>query len=182
MIAVIRTPFSNTTSVTAALDRLGLKNFCVDLPQEISDETTHLILPGVGHAGALLKHLRTLNWDSFIQKTQLPFLGICLGFQILFDYLEEGELQGLGIMEGKVVKLPLTPLPHIGWSREKGSEEYFYFVHSFGVLASMQGTHELEGKLPVVTRARKRNFFGTQFHPERSGKCGEKILQEYLCS
>lgn len=181
MIAVIQTPFSNTTSVVSALDRLGLGYYKVDLPEGIRSETTKLILPGVGHAGALMAYLRQARWDSTIRTTTLPFFGICLGYQILFEYLEEGEVEGLGILPGNVVKLPLSPLPHMGWSREVNSQEYYYFVHSYGVLSSPCETHRLTGETSVITRAEFKNYRGTQFHPERSGAAGEKLLKEYLC-
>lgn len=181
MIAVIKTPYSNTTSVRAALDRLGVENYSVEVPSEVTRVTTKLILPGVGNAGALMEHLQRTGWDSFLLKTRLPYLGICLGFQILFDFLEEGKVRGLGIMRGDVVKLPVKPLPHMGWSKEKNSKEYYYFVHSYGIMSSPEGTHFLEGTASVVTRARKGNFQGTQFHPERSGLAGEKFMKEYVC-
>lgn len=181
MIAVIKTPLSNTTSVISALDRLGFKNYAPKCPFEVSSDTTHLILPGVGHAGAMVSHLRSSGWDRYLLSSKLPFLGICLGFQILFEDLEEGNVKGLGIMKGSVVKLPLTPLPHMGWSKERGERDYFYFVHSYGVQNSVDATHFLSGENSIVSRATKDNFRGTQFHPERSGVSGEKLLKEYLC-
>lgn len=181
MISVIKTPYSNFFSVACALERLGCDYQLVENPDDVSDSTTHLILPGVGHAEAMMNHLIKTNWKTFITNTKLPFLGICLGFQILFDYLEEGNVAGLGIFQGNVTRLPFETLPHIGWSKEIGQADYFYYVHSYGVLDSSNTAYVLQGTLPVVSRAKKSNYFGTQFHPERSGKAGEAVLKEFLC-
>ncbi len=182
MKTIIKTPFSNALSLAASLDRLGIPNQSVTLPLDVSADTTHLLFPGVGHAGKMLAFLRDNGWDQFIRETTLPFMGICLGFQVLFDFLEEGECEGLGIFDGRVGKLALKPLPHMGWARERGHPEYYYFVHSFGVATSQAATHYLETDLPVVSRARRKNFYGCQFHPERSSETGARILKEFLCS
>lgn len=180
MIAVINSPVSNTFSFTSALEKLGLEYQIVNNPQEINEGHKYLVLPGVGHATVMMDYLKQRGWDEFIKSGRLPFLGICLGFQILFETLEESGEQGLGVFQGKVQRLPFAPNPHMGWSREVNGDDYYYYVHSYGVLESPQAKTFILTPLPVVSRAQFGSFTGVQFHPERSGRVGEAFLKGYF--
>ncbi len=154
------------------------------------------ILPGVGAASQAMEHLQKIK--NFIQKLNVPFLGICLGMQILAEFSYEGNVECLKIMKGRVRKLPQQKglkIPHMGWNRvslkktsklTKGIKDdaYFYFVHSYYFDALQQNIiaeADYEIRFPVVLQY--KNFFGTQFHPEKSGEQGMKILRNFctLC-
>jgi glutamine amidotransferase len=106
--------------------------------------------------------------------------------QVLFESTAEGECQGLGILKGNVEKLPFTPNPHMGWaSLQSGTYEgdYFYFVHSYGVMKSSphQEVSWANAHIPFIAMVKERNYTGVQFHPERSGAAGHKLLKDFLC-
>jgi len=186
----------NVTSVERALRRLGAEVCPTNRPEEIA-KATSLVLPGVGHCAALLTSLdahglRRPLLDAFARG--VPFLGICLGLQALFQSSEEApELPGLGYFQGRVSLLAQTvKLPHMGWNqiRAVGSshllggispDAYFYFAHSYAAPAS--------GAETAAVCAHGRDFaavlengrvFGVQFHPEKSGSSGAKLLENFL--
>lgn len=180
MIAVIDSPVSNIFSFTSALERLNLPFHLVREPKNILSDDKYLVLPGVGHASFMMTFLRDYKWDTYIREGHLPFLGICLGFQVLFEHLDEGDCEGLGIFKGRVVRLPFKTNPNMGWCREVGRSEYFYYVHSYGVLDSPSAVSWLNSSPPAISRANKGKFSGVQFHPERSGDKGELFLRGYF--
>lgn len=186
----------NVTSVARALRRLGAEVRLTTQPQEISSSTS-LILPGVGHCAALLSSLdahalRQPLLDSLSRGT--PFLGICLGLQALYQRSAEApEIPGLAVLPGRVDLLPQNvKLPHMGWNQLRfvrpcrllegiSPEAYFYFAHSYAAPA--------DGAETAATCAHGREFtavlesnriFGVQFHPEKSGAPGAKLLENFL--
>lgn len=186
----------NVTSVERALRRLGADVRTTNQPEELTTAPC-LILPGVGHCSALLHSLdnhglRTPLLTAISRGT--PFLGICLGLQVLYQSSAEApELCGLGLLRGHVEQLPgNVKLPHMGWNQVQplrdsrlldgiGADEYFYFAHSYAASA--------DGPATVATCKHGREFtavleteriFGVQFHPEKSGAAGAKLLDNFL--
>lgn len=174
---ILPLPNGNTTNVQRACVRLGIPVRISNDPAIIG-ESDGLILPGVGSADHAMAYLQATRLDQIICSYGKPFLGICLGMQLLFDSSEEGPTECLGIIRGKVVSLPETvPRPHIGWNKLSGGE-YAYFAHSFICvpeekrIVTMTVRHGCE----IVAGIRKENFFGLQWHPEKSGFIGDRFL------
>lgn len=186
----------NLPSVERALQRLGAESQRTSSPECIS-KASALLLPGVGHYAALVRALdeqkiRTPLLDAIQQG--VPFLGICLGLQVLFESSEEApELRGLNLLPGKVCALPSqVKLPHMGWNqltpkRESrllagvGSGTYFYFAHSYAALdASDNSSATCEYGAEFTAVIEKQNIFAVQFHPEKSGEAGARVLQNFL--
>jgi imidazole glycerol phosphate synthase glutamine amidotransferase subunit len=186
----------NVTSVERALQRLGAASQRSSSPECIA-RADALLLPGVGHYAALIRTLdeRALRAPllSAIQRG-VPFLGVCLGLQALYETSEEApELVGLHLLSGSVRSLPATvKLPHMGWNQLKltrpsrlltgiSAEAYFYFAHSFAASGSNGETVALcnhgQNFGAVIE---KENIFGVQFHPEKSGEAGAQLLQNFL--
>jgi imidazole glycerol phosphate synthase glutamine amidotransferase subunit len=186
----------NVTSVERALQRLGAPSKRSNSPEGIA-KAEALLLPGVGHYAALIRALdeRTLRAPLLdaIQRG-VPFLGVCLGLQALYETSEEArELRGLHLLPGSVRSLPSTvKLPHMGWNQLKltrssrllegiSADAYFYFAHSFAA-ANANGeavaicTHGADFAAVIE----KQNIFAVQFHPEKSGDAGARLLQNFL--
>ena len=186
----------NVTSVARALRRLGAEVRLTNKPQEASSAAS-IILPGVGHCAALLNSLdahalRQPLLDAIARGT--PFLGICLGLQALYQRSEEApDIPGLGVFSGEVALLPQNvKLPHMGWNQMQAvhpcrlldgisPDAYFYFAHSYAARAG--------GSETAATCIHGREFtavlecnrvFGVQFHPEKSGTAGAKLLENFL--
>lgn len=180
----------NVQSVQNALERLECDFFLSGNPEELT-KADKIIFPGVGHASAVMRTLRTQKLDVFLRETTKPVLGICLGMQLLFEFSEEGETEGIGIFAGKVRHFDpnqVSCIPHMGWnsvtfcSSEKEKED-FYFVHSY--FCEPQNPEEIWGETiyeeqKFCSAVRRDNFHGVQFHPEKSGKGGERFLREFL--
>lgn len=192
MIGIIKYQAGNIASVSNALDRLGAEYIVSDKQDEL-DNTSAIILPGVGHAGAAMNDLQSRNLDSWIKKTKKPFLGICLGMQIMFESSEEGDTNMLGLIPGRLNKFDSTKakVPHMGWNRFEilrehpliagiDNKQYLYYVHGYYspvndyTLASCNYITDFSA---VVA---KDNFMGVQFHPEKSGQIGSLLLQNFL--
>jgi imidazole glycerol phosphate synthase glutamine amidotransferase subunit len=186
----------NVPSVERALQRLGADSLRTSSPGSFSNAEA-LLLPGVGHIAALVRalderHLRAPLVDAVHRG--IPFLGICLGLQVLFESSEEApHLHGLNLFPGRISALPSNvKLPHMGWNQVAVQREsqllagispsaYFYFAHSYGALdlnghASATSTHGAEFAAVVE----QKNIFAVQFHPEKSGDPGARILQNFL--
>lgn len=198
MIAIIDYDAGNLRSVEKALHHLGQDTVITRNREEILG-ADKIILPGVGAFGEAMDKLNHYNLIETIQEAAnsgKPFLGICLGLQLMFESSEENQgVKGLGILEGKIVRIPDCDglkIPHIGWNSldinpkaklYKGIEKnaYVYFVHSFYLEA--QNKEEVAATTHYSTlidaSVEKNNVFACQFHPEKSGKVGLKILKNF---
>ena len=153
-----------------------------------------VLLPGVGSAHDAMSRLRIAGLDQLIPQLTQPLLGICLGMQILFERSEEGPANCLGVIPGSIRKLqhaPGRPVPHMGWNQMTpmhadrlldgvSSIDYVYFVHSFAAPTSSATVAITDYGMAFTSVVRRDNFCGTQFHPERSGVVGARILANFL--
>lgn len=153
-----------------------------------------VLLPGVGSATAAMDRLRSARLDTVIPTLTQPVLGICLGMQLMFEHSAEGDTPCLGILEGSAQRIPRDigqPVPHMGWNSVAknadsrlldgiGDGIYFYFVHSYAVPVVAATTGLCEYGSPFTAVAEQGNFFATQFHPERSGDNGARLLENFL--
>jgi glutamine amidotransferase len=191
-VAVINSGGANLGSVVQALHRLGAESVLTADP-EVIRSATRVILPGVGAAGAAMAALREHGLVEVIRGLDQPVLGICLGLQLLFEGSDEGNLDCLAILPGRVTRLPETPglrLPHMGWNQLQwqtddplaaGLEdsEWFYFVHSYAAPAASAVATCAHGA-PFAAVVRRGNFAACQFHPEKSAAAGARLLQNFL--
>jgi glutamine amidotransferase len=195
MIQIIDYGAGNLRSVSNALKQLGQEYEIISSPKELKPDAK-IIFPGVGAANAAMRNLKESGFADVIPKIQTPFLGICLGMQLLLPYSEEGDTKCLGVINGTVRKFSQgLKVPQIGWNLVKQIKEdqlfqeipddsYFYFVNSYYVNAeedSVLGLTDYGTRFASVIR--KDNFYGVQFHPEKSGEIGLKLLLNFyeLC-
>ncbi|MEL1134765.1 imidazole glycerol phosphate synthase subunit HisH [Desulfitobacterium sp. THU1] len=196
MIGIIDYDRGNLRSVEKALLKLGYSARILESPHELT-EMKGIILPGVGAFADAMTALEEKGWVQPLlhyAQSGKPFLGICLGMQVLFEVGEEhGEHQGLGLLPGRVVKFPAgRKIPHMGWNtlhQEKSclllegipDEVYFYFVHSYYALTVdydyIVGTSDYGVKFPALVG--RDNIWGAQFHPEKSSPWGLKLLENF---
>ncbi|TKX30305.1 imidazole glycerol phosphate synthase subunit HisH [Campylobacter sp. MIT 12-5580] len=189
-LAIIDTACANLASLEFALHRLGFT--CV-ISKDIKEleKADKLFLPGVGTAQSAMLHLHQFKLIEFLQTTKKPLLGICLGMQILGDFSEELHQHTLGIMPFKTEKFkPSTnfTLPHMGWNDVKSKHTlfkglngaFFYFVHSYCVAIETETIAVCEYSQSFSAAVAKDNFYGVQFHPERSGEAGELLLRNFI--
>ncbi|MCD7921276.1 MAG: imidazole glycerol phosphate synthase subunit HisH [Clostridiales bacterium] len=200
MIAIIDYDAGNLKSVQKALAFLGEESVITRDPGEIL-QADQVILPGVGAFGDAMEHLTGLGLVPVIRevtKRQIPFLGICLGLQLLFESSEESPgAEGLGILKGRIVRIPDQEglkIPHIGWNslqlehngrlfEEFSGEPYVYFVHSYYLEAEDEQIVKAstEYSAHIHASVEQGNVFACQFHPEKSGAVGLRILSNF-CS
>lgn len=192
MIALIKYRAGNITSVSNALDRLGVDYYLAETREEL-DKADGVIFPGVGHAYSAMQSLKESGIDEWLKSTKKPVLGICVGMQLLFESSSEGNTQGLGVIPGSLVKFESDKekVPHIGWNTIKKNDEhpllknikdkeYFYFVHSYYAPESRHAVASCEYITRFTAIVSKDNYFGVQFHPEKSGTAGAKILKNFV--
>lgn len=191
MIAIIDYGAGNTMSVMNALDRLKAEYILTD-SAEVILSATKVILPGVGHASHAMNVLKSKGLDTVIKNIKNPLLGICLGMQLLFEYSEEGQTECLGIIEGSIRKFDDAKLivPHIGWNpiayQSDGifdgldRDPWFYSVHSYYAEVGEYTISTSNYGLEFSSSVRKNNFFGTQFHPEKSSSNGNLLLKNFI--
>lgn len=190
MIAIIDYVAGNVKSVENAVRKLGYETLITSNPEEIKN-ADKVIFPGVGEASTAMNYLKSLKLNELIQTLKQPFLGICLGQQLLCDFSEEGNTKCLGIFDLKVKQFPATDIvPHMGWNNLQkisgkllngiSEDDNFYFVHSYYCEIGENTTSECDYILPFSATLQKDNFYGTQFHPEKSGDVGSLILQNFL--
>ncbi|NBI43576.1 imidazole glycerol phosphate synthase subunit HisH [[Haemophilus] felis] len=191
-IRIINTHCANLSSVKFAFERIGYQAEITDNIEKIKS-ASRLILPGVGTATAAMKNFSDLGLiDTLCNLTQ-PVLGICLGMQLMTNYSEEGEIELLKLMSARTEKLPVgnLPLPHMGWNKvhhQQGQplfadieqDSYFYFVHSFGVPLNKHTVATCDYGMSFSAVIQHNNFYGVQFHPERSGKMGALLLKNFV--
>ncbi|NOS68270.1 MAG: imidazole glycerol phosphate synthase subunit HisH [Candidatus Peribacteraceae bacterium] len=183
-IGILRYNAGNIGSVQRALARLDIPVQVIETPDQLQD-VSGLIFPGAGAANAAMRDLRERGLIESIRSFQKPFLGLCLGMQLLFDFSEEGTTECLGILKGKVKSLPENVIrPHMGWNR-LSTGGYAYFVHSYICEPDDPGviTQTVQYGSPICAGVRQKNFFGVQWHPEKSAEAGDQFLLSFaqLC-
>jgi glutamine amidotransferase len=192
-LVIIDAGGANLGSVRAAFARLGVNPELSRDHARIAN-AERLVLPGVGAAAPVMETLRASGIDMLLRGLKTPLLGVCIGMQVLFERSEEGDVAGLGLLEGQVRKLPASPgirLPHMGWNRlarrgdsplldgiDEGAQAYF--VHSYGVIGSADAIAESEHGSTFCAAVARGNIAGAQFHPERSGAVGARFLRNFL--
>ena len=192
-VVIIDSGGANIASLQAALGRLGAPSV-VTTDHAVIRGAERVLLPGVGSAHDAMSRLRIAGLDQLIPTLKQPLLGICLGMQLLFERSEEGPVNCLGLIPGSIGKLqsvPGRPVPHMGWNRITqvrpdplldgvSSLDHVYFVHSFAAVTSPATVAITDYGVALTAVARRDNFCGTQFHPERSGVVGSRILANFL--
>lgn len=190
MIAIIKYNAGNISSVKNAIERLNYECIITD-DKKLIEKADKVIFPGVGEASSAMKYLKEKNLDKLITSLKQHFLGICLGQQLMCEFSEEGNVKCLGIFDVKVKKFPQNDIvPHMGWNNlrsikspifnEINENDDVYFVHSYYCEISEYTTAICDYILPFSAAMQKDNFYATQFHPEKSGIVGEKILKNFL--
>jgi glutamine amidotransferase len=192
-VVIIASGGANLASLQVALSRQGAVSEVSD-DAELIIRAPRVILPGVGAAADAMSRLRRKGLERLIPDLKQPVLGICLGMQLLFDGSEEGAAECLGIIPGRARRLPSgpgRPVPHMGWNTLDAlapspllgglrSGDYFYFVHSYALPQSDASIAACAYGESFAACVQWRNFFGTQFHPERSAKAGARLLDNFL--
>lgn len=190
---IIRYNSGNIFSVEHALKRIGVEPIITADP-EIIKQADNIIFPGVGEASSTMKYLKENNLDILIKDLKQPILGICLGMQLMCASSEEGKTECLNIFDVPVKRFvpqkQEDKIPHMGWNTIKNvnsqlfnsslENEYVYFVHSFYVPICEHTAATTDYILPFSAALHKNNFYATQFHPEKSGSVGERILKNFL--
>ncbi|HEV2614242.1 MAG TPA: imidazole glycerol phosphate synthase subunit HisH [Gammaproteobacteria bacterium] len=193
MIAIIDSCGANIASVQFALERLG-KQAILTSDSAIIRTADHVILPGVGTAQNAMEKLAERDLVTIIQKLDQPVLGICLGMQLFYQSSEEGNVKGLGVVAGDIKLFPKSPdlvVPHMGWNKLNinnnskllnniNTGDYVYYVHSYFAPINDNTTATTQYGENFTAMVEKDNFYGVQFHPERSGEVGEQILRNFL--
>lgn len=194
-VVIVDAGGANLASVRHAFERLGVAA-CVSADAATIESADRVVLPGVGAAGVAMRRLRERGLDRLIPALRQPVLGVCVGMQLLYERSEEGATECLGIFDGSVDALATRPgvrVPHMGWNRliRRGDspltegladDAHGYFVHGYaaraaaGTVAACRHGDEFAA---IETRA---NFTGVQFHPERSGAVGARVLRNWLAS
>jgi glutamine amidotransferase len=191
-VAVLQYNAGNVQSVLHALNRLGVEGLLTDSP-EILQSADKVIFPGVGEAGSAMKYLQAKGLDKIIKNLKNPVLGICLGLQLLCKHSEESDTECLGIFDLNVRLFPKSTdfkVPHVGWNTiynlknkilaEISENAHVYYVHSYFAELGKETIAQTDYIVPFSAVLQKDNFWATQFHPEKSGSVGEKILHNFL--
>jgi glutamine amidotransferase len=192
-VVIVANGGANIASLQFALERLNVPSSVSGDPDAIG-AATHVILPGVGAAANAMARLRRDGLQDVIPKLRQPVLGICLGMQLLFESSDEGDTRCLGIIPGRATRFTEAqgrPVPHIGWNTvEVGrdspllagmrSDDYAYFVHSYALPVTSATVASTQYGAPFAACVEWGNFFGAQFHPERSAALGARMLQNFL--
>ncbi|MEH0666235.1 imidazole glycerol phosphate synthase subunit HisH [Vibrio scophthalmi] len=197
-VVIIDTGCANVSSVKFAIERLG-QSVTISKDPDVVLAADKLFLPGVGTASEAMKNLAERDLIDLVKRVEKPLLGICLGMQLLGKLSQEKGTQGenavecLGLCDGEVRLMETgdLPLPHMGWNTVsatpdhplfKGIEEgeYFYFVHSFAMPVGDYTIAQCEYGQPFTAAVQSGNYYGVQFHPERSSKAGSKLIENFL--
>jgi glutamine amidotransferase len=192
-VVIVANGGANIASLQFALERLNVPSQVSAEPERIR-AASHVILPGVGAAADAMTRLRRDNLHELLPTLRQPVLGICLGMQLLFEASDEGHTACLGIIPGRAVRFaaaPGRPVPHIGWNtmdieRESAllsgleADDYAYFVHSYALPVTSATVASTRYGAPFAACVEWGNFFGAQFHPERSAAVGARVLQNFL--
>ena len=189
-VAIVKYNAGNIMSVTYALNRLGIDPLVSD-DESVLKTADRVIFPGVGEASTAMKYLRERGLDVVLKNLTQPFLGICLGMQLMGQFSEEGDTQCLGIFDTSIKKFRQTDkVPHMGWnqiSRFKSSllkgipeNSYMYFVHSYYAQLSNETSSTCNYIEEFSAGLQKDNYHAFQFHPEKSGEIGSIILKNFI--
>ena len=193
MLAIVDSGGANIASVRFALERLGVRSELTADPGVIRS-AERVILPGVGSAAEGMKRLQAKGLVDCVRSLTQPVLGVCLGMQLLFEQSEEGNTPTLGLIPGRVALLPGSPgitVPHMGWNtltprRETGlldgigPDARYYFVHSYAAPVDDFTVATCTHGMPFAAIVQRGNLSGVQFHPERSGAAGARLLQNFV--
>ncbi|MDX9929479.1 MAG: imidazole glycerol phosphate synthase subunit HisH [Bacteroidales bacterium] len=190
-VVIVNYSAGNIFSVQTACRRLGYESVISDSPGVITG-AAKVIIPGVGSSGSAMESLESAGLTCLIPRLNQPVLGICLGMQLMYSRLDESDDTGLKIFDGRVSLFPPSelPVPHMGWNRIfnlKGplfsgidEGEWFYFVHSYMAPAEEDTIALCNYGGPFTAAAARDNFFGCQFHPEKSGEAGQRVIKNFL--
>ena len=198
-VAIVKYNAGNIYSVVNALRRMGIEPLLTDDAEELK-KADRVLFPGQGHAGEAMDYLRARRLDEVIRDLKQPVFGICVGQQLLCKHSEEGDTECIGIFDAEVKRFQPErhedKVPCMGWNELKpmdngqlavnpilrglGEHPYVYFVHSYYVPVCKETIATADYILPYSASMHKDNFYTCQFHPEKSGKVGEKILENFL--
>jgi len=192
-IAIVNAGGSNISSLTFALDRIKASYITTNQIAQIED-SSHVILPGVGAANDAMDKLKKSNLIEVVRNLKQPTLGICLGMQLLLDHSMENNVNCLSIIEGRCKAFSQQdkcPVPHMGWNNvnfnkpsplteDLDNDDYFYFVHSYYAPITNSSIGITDYSESFASIIQKDNFYGTQFHPEKSSDQGSKLLRTFI--
>jgi len=189
-IVIINYGAGNIQSIKFAIQRLGFQAVLSDNEAEIRD-ADKVIFPGVGEASSAMAMLKSTGLDKVIPTLKQPVLGICLGMQLMCNYCEEGNTKGLNIFDVAVKRFNGNEkVPQIGWNQIENlksdlfkgihEKEYMYLVHSYYVPVNKETIATTNYGLKYASALQEKNFYGVQFHPEKSSKAGAEILRNFL--
>jgi glutamine amidotransferase len=196
MIAIVKYNAGNIRSMTYALNRLGVEPVLTDDPEQLR-QAEKVIFPGVGEASSAMQYLRKAGLDRVLRELKQPFLGVCLGMQLMCRHSEEGDTECLGMFDLPVRRFARQneagqafKVPHMGWNRLTdmkgplfeglGEAPYVYFVHSYYVPDNPYTIATADYVQPFCAALHRDNYYAAQFHPEKSSTLGEKILKNFL--
>jgi glutamine amidotransferase len=192
MIAIIDYGAGNVASVSNAVGVLS-QDYIITCNEIDILKSDKIIFPGVGEASFAVKQLHKLNLYTMLRVCKKPLLGICLGMQLMADYSKEGDVTGLGLFPGSAEKFDskITKVPHMGWNSieiRRGSKlfngiksgEMFYYANSYYLPLNMYTTAATNHNIAFAASVESRNFYGVQFHPEKSGYAGLQILKNFI--
>jgi imidazole glycerol-phosphate synthase subunit HisH len=192
-LAIIDSGGANIASLQMAVERLGVPADLTTDPERLRS-ASHVILPGVGAAADCMGRLRQAGLVDTIRELKQPLLGICVGMQLLFESSEEGDVPCLGLLPGRVQRLPHRaglPVPHMGWNQlefnrstallnDIAAGDYVYFVHSYAAPLGEATLATTTYGDPFTAVVQRDNVYGAQFHPERSARIGAQLLRNFL--
>lgn len=193
-VAIVKYNAGNIYSVVNALRRLGVEPLLTDNAEQLR-KADRVLFPGQGEARGAMEYLKARNLDAVIRDLKQPVLGICIGQQLLCQHSEEGNVDCIGVFDANVQRFRPTrhedKVPCMGWNKievrgecplfkDLGDEPYVYFVHSYYVPVCEDTAAVADYILPYSAAMHKDNFYACQFHPEKSGLVGEKILKNFL--
>ena len=192
-VAIVKYNAGNIYSVVNALKRLGVEPLLTDDAEQLK-QADKVLFPGQGHAGEAMDYLKARRLDEVIRDLKQPVFGICVGQQLLCKYSEEGDTDCIGIFDAEVKRFQPTrhedKVPCMGWQnlydlksplmKGLGNDPYVYFVHSYYVPLCEETIATADYILPYSASMHKDNFYTCQFHPEKSGAVGERIIKNFL--
>ena len=189
-VAIIKYNAGNVQSLTFALNRLGISPVLTDSPEELLS-ADKVIFPGVGEASTAMNYLTQNQLDVVIKDIKQPFLGVCLGLQLMCKHTEENDTDCLGIFDLEVKKFdPTEKVPHMGWNtitnlkgplfHDVADASYLYFVHSYYAVMDETTIASCGYANPFSAALHRDNFYAVQAHPEKSSATGQKILENFL--